>query len=394
MQLRIIYTHLFDEHGEHVAIGGIQTYLRELGECAARIGIQPVVYQCGSHRFVKDLGALTVYGIPAPRSGRKSTLRILYRGATADIASTGDILLFGSNTLSVPTEYPRAILIQHGIFWDKPDSNEGRFAVVDRFPGARMLRVARRHSRYIKQFDNCRYRVCVDYNFQNWYRTYCARKEGYTTWVVPNYAPVTRECDIRTKLNESRDYVRILYARRFETYRGTRIFAEALASILPRFGNVVVTFAGDGPDSEWLKATFEKDSRVGFRKVPWEDRMQLSFEHDIAVVPSLGSEGTSLSLAEAMASGCAVIASDVGGMTNMILSGFNGILVPPESRCFAGALARLIQDSALRRELALNGYQVAARVFSKERWEASWCHVLQCIRDLSTSGRENPVVEF
>ncbi|WP_420491566.1 glycosyltransferase [Neobacillus drentensis] len=45
---------------------------------------------------------------------------------------------------------------------------------------------------------------------------------------------------------------------------------------------------------------------------------------------NLGSEGTSLSLLEAMAAKCAEIATNVGGMTNIILDNYNGLIINPD----------------------------------------------------------------
>ncbi|MGR4357642.1 glycosyltransferase [Escherichia coli] len=59
-----------------------------------------------------------------------------------------------------------------------------------------------------------------------------------------------------------------------------------------------------------------------------EDSIHFHQQYDIAIVPSIGSEGTSLSLLEAMSAKCLVIATDIGGMTNIILDGFNGRMIP------------------------------------------------------------------
>ncbi|WP_350563863.1 glycosyltransferase family 4 protein, partial [Psychrobacter sp. CAL346-MNA-CIBAN-0220] len=58
----------------------------------------------------------------------------------------------------------------------------------------------------------------------------------------------------------------------------------------------------------------------------------------IAIIPTLGSEGTSLSMIEAMAAGCMVISSNVGGLSNLIINGFNGRLVMPNTAEFTQAL--------------------------------------------------------
>lgn len=78
---------------------------------------------------------------------------------------------------------------------------------------------------------------------------------------------------------------------------------------------------------------------------------------DIFVLPSR-SEALSNSIMEAMASGCAVMASRVGGNPELVLHGQTGLLFEAaNSADLAGKMERLIQDPALRAHLAETGYQ-------------------------------------
>jgi glycosyltransferase involved in cell wall biosynthesis len=75
---------------------------------------------------------------------------------------------------------------------------------------------------------------------------------------------------------------------------------------------------------------------------------------DIFVLPSL-SEALSNSLMEAMASGCAVTASKVGGNVELVQPGVTGLLFSADAADeLAANLRRLIQDEALRLQLAAN----------------------------------------
>ena len=107
-----------------------------------------------------------------------------------------------------------------------------------------------------------------------------------------------------------------------------------------------------------------------------DESLAVHGRHHIAVVPSLASEGTSLSLAEGMGTGCAVIATGVGGMTNMVIDGYNGRLVEPQAEALAVVLRELIIDRPLRQCLAARGAETAREAFSLERWRARWSRVL------------------
>lgn len=157
------------------------------------------------------------------------------------------------------------------------------------------------------------------------------------------------------------------------------MIGAAARAILNKYPEVRFTFAGEGPDETWLKQTLGEDPRVTYTKYKPHETLDIHLEHHIAVVPSLASEGTSLSLAEAMGAGCAVIASNVGGMTNMVVDGYNGLLVAPESEDFVNAIGRLLDDSTLLERLAANGHHVAAQAFSIEEWRERWRLVIQTL---------------
>ena len=123
-----------------------------------------------------------------------------------------------------------------------------------------------------------------------------------------------------------------------------------------------------------------KNRNVHFISYSPEESLTIHQCHDIAVVPTCGSEGTSLSLLEAMAAGCAVIASNVGGMTNIILDGYNGLMISPDVDELAMALLRLIDDIALRTRIAQKGRETVIESFSFEKWKTKW---LQLIEEIS-----------
>jgi len=266
------------------------------------------------------------------------------------------------------------VSIQHGIDWDLPVSELRTLRWV--MPNFRKRREQdRRIRRVVQYFENCRNKVCVDYNFQNWYRATTGKQVEGNVWVIPNCGTPVAPDEVRRPDGD----VRVLFARRFEPYRGTRLMATAIESVLTRHPGVLVTFAGEGPDEGYLRNRFGGCSRVRFTKYAPHEAMKIHVAHDIAVIPSLGSEGTTLAAAEAMGAGCVVIASAVGGLTNMILDGYNGVLIRPRSDDLADAIVRLSQDVPLRMRMAARAYEAATACFSVAAWRAKWTTVLQAV---------------
>jgi glycosyltransferase involved in cell wall biosynthesis len=105
-----------------------------------------------------------------------------------------------------------------------------------------------------------------------------------------------------------------------------------------------------------------------FRFLGFQDRI---VEHlnsfDIFVLPSL-SEGLSSAILTAMATSLPVIATDVGGIPELIQEGQNGILVPPKDpRALARAIERLARDPEERHRLGEKGRKLIEERFTLQR---------------------------
>ncbi|MGD0013650.1 MAG: glycosyltransferase [Bryobacteraceae bacterium] len=142
----------------------------------------------------------------------------------------------------------------------------------------------------------------------------------------------------------------------------------AFAQIRPLFPGLKLLLVGDGPMREPLARTIDQlglaqDCRIepATSEVPlWLRAI------DVFVLPSL-SESLSNSLMEAMACGCCVVASRVGGNPELVDDGRTGLLFRAgDAADLAACLRRLVQDEELRRELASAGSAFIARGFSLE----------------------------
>ncbi|MDP8299023.1 MAG: glycosyltransferase, partial [Candidatus Tantalella remota] len=118
--------------------------------------------------------------------------------------------------------------------------------------------------------------------------------------------------------------------------------------------NVQLVMVGEGPEENNLKDQI--------RDLDLEDKVfitpgEVSLEQymtlfDIFCLPSI-HEGLGLSLMEAMAAGRACIATNVGGLAELITDEQDGILIPvADSQALAVAVKRLAEDFPLRERLA------------------------------------------
>jgi glycosyltransferase involved in cell wall biosynthesis len=100
---------------------------------------------------------------------------------------------------------------------------------------------------------------------------------------------------------------------------------------------------------------------------PRHDVPDLLNAMDLFVLPSY-SEGVSLALLEAMAAGLPVIATQVGGLPEVVTDGDNGLLIPPrDAGALAGALTRLLEAPELAKKLGQNASQHVREHYSLDR---------------------------
>lgn len=112
-----------------------------------------------------------------------------------------------------------------------------------------------------------------------------------------------------------------------------------------------------------------------------DDTAALTGQLDVAVVPSITLESAPRAVAEAQAAGRAVVASDIGGIGELIESGRDGLLVPPgDAAALTAAMRSLLRDATQRatlgrnaREKAVAGYSLAT--FAR-RFEAACADAL------------------
>ena len=363
--IHIIYSNYIANDGNGMSVGGIQTYLSNLIDLIKSKGLKVLLYQTANFDFEKDIDGLKVYAYKIDKG--ESVPQKLYEKCKAHLGED-DVIIFGTDFQIIKTDCKRVIGIQHGISWDIPNKKigNGHFAYLKEF--VRKTRNAWQRIKCIKNADKI---VCVDYNFVNWYRAIVPYSQTSFT-VIPNFTEIPAEREYEDKTD-----VKIIFARRFFTYRGTRLFANVIERIMQKYNNVSVTFAGEGPDEEYINNKFKNNSKVTITKYNSNESLAIHCRHDIAVVPTIGSEGTSLSLLEAMASGCVAICSNVGGMTNIILDGFNGIMFDPYNEDdLYYAIERVITDKALRQKLAKNGYKTVKESFSLDIWKERWSRVI------------------
>ncbi len=139
--------------------------------------------------------------------------------------------------------------------------------------------------------------------------------------------------------------------------KGLPLLIEAFAQARSRHPGLKLVIVGSGPQGPELEALARRRELMQdclFQPATSEVARWLSWM-DIFVMPSL-DEAFSNAIMEAMACGCAAVASRVGGNPELIEDGVRGLLFPSgNAEALTAALVRLIEKPELRQQLAANG---------------------------------------
>ncbi len=151
--------------------------------------------------------------------------------------------------------------------------------------------------------------------------------------------------------------------------KGIDTLLDAFAQVRRRRPNAPLRIIGDGPLAGPLRARAEALFGAGDAysfEPATEEVARALHELAIFVLPSL-SEAFSNSLMEAMACGCAVVASRTGGNPELVQDGETGLLFTPgEPSDLAAKLELLLDDSRLRQSLAETGQAFLRSRFSMQ----------------------------
>lgn len=161
---------------------------------------------------------------------------------------------------------------------------------------------------------------------------------------------------------------RILFVARLAELKGLAVLLEALVTIRKVHPEAHLTVVGDGPERERFEQLADRLGLSGaVRFAGYRSQAEVAdhlAETDVFVLPSY-AEGVPVTLMEAMGSAIPVIATQVGGVTELVDDGVNGFVVRPgDVGALADRLELLVGDPDLRRRLGTAGRQTVVTEFS------------------------------
>lgn len=161
---------------------------------------------------------------------------------------------------------------------------------------------------------------------------------------------------------------KLLFLGRLCREKGIGELLSAMPGLQRQFPDVMLYLGGIWEDAELKKQALSMKSCVtDLGWVSGSEKQKILRECDILVMPSY-FEGQSVSILEAMANACGIVASDTGGIPDMIADGQTGLLVPPkDAKALEEKLLALLADADLCRRLGENAREKAAAEYSMEQ---------------------------
>jgi len=148
-----------------------------------------------------------------------------------------------------------------------------------------------------------------------------------------------------------------------------RLFLESAARVVEQDSTVRFVIVGDGILKVELEG-YAQDLHISEQVIftGWRrDLPRIYADLDVLVVSS-NNEGTPVSAIEAMASGCPVVATRVGGLPDIIKDGETGYLVPArQSQPLAAAIVRVIENAQAAEQMGRSGRFSVKEKFSLDR---------------------------
>lgn len=181
----------------------------------------------------------------------------------------------------------------------------------------------------------------------------------------------------RPAASSDEEPLRVAFTGRLIANKGVLLLLDAAALLEAQGAAVVIDIYGDGPLRSALEGQVRRDGLSNVRIHGHSNRLnELLPTADVLVRPSL-TEGLPLGVLEGMAAGCAVVATDISGNSDLVTNGRSGLLIAPgDPTALARALNELAADRPRVRRMGAAGQQIAA----KHSWDSCAKATLRVLR--------------
>lgn len=211
---------------------------------------------------------------------------------------------------------------------------------------------------------------------------------------VEHFRPATaaERAQLRRKLALTDGFVAV-YTGRLVTYKGLPALLRAWRSLQQNGLAATLVLVGEGGADihacERELREFVRDSNLATSvrfAGPVPDVADYLRAADCFVFPTM-DEAFGLSLVEAMACGLPVVSTDVGGIRDFLVDGFNGLVVPPDDEAaLCSAISRVVAGGAGIEAMSRAARETALSRFARDRVADQLVHLFESLRAEKAAG--------
>lgn len=356
--------------GATLSVGGVQRYTRDLSVLCRDLGYDVTVHQFGNGSWQREFEGIKIKAYPFKGNDSRWYLnaRECIENAMKDDLDKADYVIY--IWIGFQQSYrPNSISVNHGVWLNIPNSKTYKAeGYVREYIEPALLQLSAL--------------VTVDITFLNICRCVIPEAETGKIVYIPNYVDTNL---FKPGSRTGGSMIKVLYPRRYDRERGIHIMQGIVPGLLDKYPEVIFNFAlgslSEPCTLEWNKwyNILKYKERVKWCSYSMDEMPAAYDDSDIVVLPSINSEGTSFSAMEAMAAGKAIVAANVGGLSDIILPGVNGKLANPTVEDVRRAVEEYISSPEERNSHGAMASKIAGMAFSKKRWEGQWSALLKSI---------------
>ena len=352
--------------------GGAERYLLTLCALLQKMGVQVTLYQQlmpgvqnGKPALPRGRIEKTWMGVPVvlmPVAENVRTRQGMFPNFNAqfnELAGAADLRIYFVTSMAYPQVLRPCISISHGIYWDAPTGD------TQEDGPARVEWLARMRESFLAA-DVC---VAVDHNVKNVVRAMFTGVES-AIQVIPNFVD-TKIFNGFSRPSKTRERPVVLFPRRFTSVRGCNDFVQASMEI--EDADFVACGQANTADMETALGHIPT---IRYQWTTPEKMPDVYTDSDVALIPTKGAEGLSLSLLEAMACMVPIVTTMNGGLGDAVIPGYNALTYDPDHERCTEAIRRLLDDKTLAARLVKRSLDVA-HTFDVSVWEERWTRLLK-----------------
>lgn len=375
----------FDYDGSNYYSGGAERYLVDLHEVCKNLGYNMDIYQNANFPYMRKFRNINVIGMKAKDMPLNYSLEYITEQSKNYSCMTkyfSKLHIYSAFYECFPYCSSPSIGISHGIAWD----NRGCVKTNG-------IDFWNRNYRMIESAFMCDKMVSVDTNTANWFQTIDFNLGNQKIKVIPNYVD-TNEFKPQNDLKK-KDKIVITYPRRLYEPRGMYLLLNIVDKLFKEYKNIEIHFVGKGFDEDVnkIKEKMKKypNRLFCYSSIP-EKMNEVYKKTDISLIPTIYSEGTSLSCLEAMATGNIVISTRIGGLCDLIIDNYNGYLIEPTEEDLYNKL-KYVLDNYDKQEIIKKRARESAETFNKNTWAQKWENVIKTF-NIKLKSQTISLVEF